>query len=88
MSRAVARNWHRSGRSPDADSTTRAGTRGPGGRAVSSGSSAITVPRPTMIASIRPRSSWTRRRDSSPLIHRESPVRVAIFPSSVMAHFA
>ena len=37
---------------------------------------------------MRPRSSWTRRREASLLIHLESPVRVAILPSSVMAHLA
>ena len=63
------------------------GTR-PGGRAVSRGSSARAVPMPTRMASMRPRSSWTRRRDASLLIHFESPVRVAILPSSVMAHLA
>src|SRR2546421_88653 len=41
--------------------TTRTATRGPGGRAISKGSSASAVPMPTTIASTRPRSSWTRR---------------------------
>src|SRR5205085_102815 len=67
-------------------SAARAATRGPGGRAVNSGSSATSVPRPTTTASTRPRSSCTFARDSSELIHFESPVRVAILPSSVMAH--
>ena len=40
-------------------STTRVAKRGPGGRAVSSGSSATTVPMPTTMASILPRSSCT-----------------------------
>ena len=37
--------------------TTRSAVRGPGGRAVSCGSSAFAVPAPTTIASTRPRSS-------------------------------
>ena len=64
------------------------GVRGPAGLAVSSGSSASTVPMPTTMASIRPRSSWTRRLAASLLIHFESPVRVQILPSRVIAHLA
>src|SRR5204863_162056 len=64
-SRAVRQSLRSSGKSPALDSTMRAATRDPGGRAVSSGSSARTVPAPMMIASIRPRNSCTRRRDSS-----------------------
>ncbi|GIW73771.1 MAG: hypothetical protein KatS3mg103_0293 [Phycisphaerales bacterium] len=40
------------------------------------------------IASTRPRSRCTRRRDAGPEIHRLSPERVAIRPSSVWAHLA
>ena len=54
---------------------------GPGGRAVSSGSSATTVPIPTTMASILPRSSWTRRLDDSDEIQRLSPVLAAVLPS-------
>ena len=61
---------------------------GPAGRAVSSGSSATTVPMPTTIASILPRSSWTKLRDDSDEIHRLSPVRTAVLPSRVIAHLA
>ena len=88
ISRAVVRNRHRSGNSPDAVSTTRVAFRNPAGRAVSSGSSANTVFAPTITASTRPRSSCTRRRDAPPLIHLESPALVAILPSSDIAHFA
>ena len=52
-------------------------------RASSRGASARTVPIPTATASTQPRSSWTRRRDSSPLTQR-SPGNV-IRPSSVTA---
>ena len=69
-------------------STTRTAVRGPGGRAVNSGSSRAAVSRPTMIASTRPRSAWTICRDCGLEIQRLSPVRVAILPSSVMAHLA
>ena len=68
--------------------TTRVAVRRPLGRAVKSGSSATTVPRPTMMASTRPRSSWTLARLASLLIHLESPVWVLILPSRVIAHFA
>ena len=43
---------------------------------------------PTRIASDAARISWASARDGSPEIHRESPERVAIRPSSVIAHFA
>ena len=68
--------------------TIRVATRGPGGRAVSSGSSCTTVPWPTTIPSTRPRSWWTISREAAPEIQRLSPVRVAILPSSDMAHLA
>ena len=43
---------------------------------------------PTMIASSSLRSSCTRCRAASPVTQRESPVRVAILPSSDIPHFA
>ena len=46
-----------SGSEPVRSRTIRRGVRGPGGRAVSRGSSASTVPRPTKTASTRPRRS-------------------------------
>ena len=52
---AVTTSFDSSGNSARLDTTTRKALRGPGGRAVSSGSSAIAVPLPTMIASTRPR---------------------------------
>ena len=68
--------------------TMRVAVRGPGGRAVSCGSSASSVPAPTNIPSTRPRIWWTIARDCSLEIHRLSPFVVAIFPSKVIAHFA
>ena len=53
----VRRSWHGAGKSPLAVTTIRTAMRAPAGRAVSSGSSATNVPRPTKIASTRPRSS-------------------------------
>ena len=55
------------------------------GRAVSRGSSASAVPIPTTIASTEARQRWASSRLDSPLIHFESPARVATFPSRVMA---
>ena len=57
----------------------------PSGRAVSCGSSASAVPMPTTTASTDARQRWASSRLSSPLIHFESPVRVATLPSSVIA---
>ena len=54
-------------------------------RAVSSGSSARPVPRPTATASHSERQRCARARLASPEIQCESPVRVATLPSSVMA---
>jgi len=56
-----------------------------GRRAVRRGSSASAVPTPISTASISSRSTCTSKRDSRPLTQRESPVRVASFPSSVIA---
>ena len=69
-------------------SRTRSGAAGggrPRSRAVSSGSSASAVPIPTATASHSARQWWASRRESSPEIHFESPVRVATLPSSVIA---
>ena len=57
----------------------------PSTREVSCGSSASAVPIPTATASTCERQRWARRRLPSLEIHWESPVRVATFPSSVMA---
>ena len=51
----------------------------------SAGSSARTVPIPTATASDAARSSWTRRRLSSPETQRASPPAAASRPSSVIA---
>ena len=67
--------------------TTRMGSRPPGRRQVSLGSSAITVPTPAMIARWRWRRVWTCCRASYPVTHWEAPVWAAIFPSIVMAYF-
>ncbi len=53
------------------------------GRAVSSGSSASTVPAPTTIASTRERSTCTCSREGPDVIHFEAPDTVASLPSSV-----
>ena len=66
--------------------TTRAGEAPGTMRTVSCGSSARTVPTPTMTASHAARRACETRRSSSPLIHRESPVEVAMRPSSVWAY--
>jgi hypothetical protein len=55
---------------------------------VNSGSSTITVLTPTKIASWMCRSRWLWRRDSSLVIQRDSPVRVAILPSRLIANLA
>ena len=68
-------------------STTRIGEAPGTIRTVSCGSSVRTVPTPTRTASHDARSACETRRSSSPLIHRESPVDVAILPSSVWAYF-
>ena len=68
--------------------TTRMGSR-PfllGRRVVREGSSASTVPIPTITAETRSLSRWTFARDSSEEIHCECPVRVAIRPSRLMAN--
>ena len=57
-------------------------------RTVSCGSSRITVPTPTMTPSHAARSACDSRRSDSPLIHLESPVDVAMRPSSVWAYFS
>ena len=54
---------------------------------VSCGSSISTVPIPTNIASCSRRSLWARRRAPEPLIHFDSPVAVAMRPSSDWANF-
>ena len=56
-----------------------------GSRAVSHGSSASTVPIPTSTASCVSRRRWTSARAASPVIHFDSPLTVAILPSSVIA---
>ena len=48
----------------------------------------MTVPIPTTMASILPRSSCTSCLDASDEIQRLSPVRTAVLPSRVIAHFA
>ena len=59
---------------PGESKTTRSGCRAPStSRAVSSGSSASTVPMPTAIASDSARQRWTSSRLSSPEIQGESP---------------
>ena len=59
---------------PGESKTTRSGWRAPStSRAVSSGSSARTVPMPTAIASDSARQRWTRARLCSPEIQGESP---------------
>ena len=54
-------------------------------RAVSSGSSASAVPEPTMTASVRARRRCTSARAAGPVIQRDSPLAVAMRPSSVLA---
>ena len=67
--------------------TTRIGEAPGTSRTVSCGSSRTTVPTPTSTASHAARSACEARRSGSPLIHRASPVEVAIRPSSVWAYF-
>ena len=57
----------------------------PSVRAVRLGLSAMTVPAPTAIAGKSRRHRWTSARATSPVIHLDSPPRVAILPSSVAA---
>ena len=57
-------------------------------RTVSWGSSLSTVPTPTRTASQAARSAWESSRSRAPLIHLESPVAVAIRPSTVCAYFS
>ena len=65
--------------------TTRIGE-GPGQcRVVSCGSSACTVPAPTITASHSARSRWVCRMSRGPLIQNECPCTVAIRPSRVWA---
>src|SRR5262249_59934265 len=66
----------------------RGGGRGRGGRRGGGGWAVGAVCPPTTMASIRPRSSCTLPRDAGLLIHFDSRSRVAILPSSDMAHLA
>ena len=61
---------------------TRNGLRPPRTRQVSSGSSRMTVSAPTRTTSCVARSRCTKRRLSSPVIQRDSPLAVAMRPSS------
>ena len=56
-------------------------------RAFNIGSSAKTVPIPAMIAAYWCRNVCACLLASSPVIHLDSPVAVAIFPSNVIAYF-
>jgi hypothetical protein len=67
---------------------TRSGDRPPSNRVVNSGSSVITVLTPTRIASWMWRRRCATARDSSDVIHRDSPPAVAILPSSDAANLA
>ena len=67
-------------------STTRIGEAPGTIRTVSWGLSASTVSAPTITASQAARMAWETRRSSAPLIHLESPLLVAIRPSSVWAY--
>ena len=81
-------SWPSWGRRASESKITRSGwsaAEASGTRAVSSGSSASAVPRPTATASQSTRQRCTRARLASPEIQCESPVRVATLPSSVMA---
>ena len=55
------------------------------GRTVSDGSSARTVPAPTITASLSARRRWASARASSPVIHRLEPSAAAVRPSRVAA---
>ncbi len=57
-------------------------------RTSSRGLSRMMVSAPTNTASWKLRNRWAKRREAGPLIHLESPVVVAIFPSKVWANFA
>ena len=59
----------------------------PSRRAVSLGSSAMRVPAPTAIAGKSALHRCTSSRATPPVIHFDSPVRVAILPSRVDASF-
>ena len=56
-------------------------------RAKSSGSSATAVSDPTRMPSLAARMRCTAARDCSPVIQRDSPLAVAMRPSSVLASF-
>ena len=85
-SEAPRTSWESSGRRASESKTIRRGWRcTPSMRAVSCGSSASAVPIPTATASTSARQWCESRRESSPEIHFESPVRVATLPSSVIA---
>ena len=58
------------------------------GRAMRRGSSLSAVARPMRMASIRPRSCWTKAREVSELIHLDSPLASATQPSRLWAHLA
>ena len=79
-----------SGARPRESRITRRGcfTSGLSRRVVRRGSSARMVLTPTQMASLMSRSSCTRRRAASPVIQRDWPVWVAIFPSRLIANFA
>jgi hypothetical protein len=87
-SRAVRTSRDSSGSLARESSTIRSGRRGPGGRGVSSGSSASAVPMPMAIASTRPRRAWTMAREAGELIQRPAPAGAASRPSRLIAHFA
>ena len=85
-SAAPRTSWESSGSRASESKTIRRGWRvTPSRRAVSSGSSVSAVPIPTATASHSARQWCESRRESSPEIHFESPVRVATLPSSVIA---
>ncbi len=84
----VRTNWLLCEIDASESSTIRVATRGPAGRAVSSGSSRSAVRRPTRIASTCPRILCTSERLAPLEIHWLLPVWVAILPSRVIAHLA
>ena len=85
-SAAPLTSWESSGSRASESNTIRRGWRvTPSIRAVSCGSSVSAVPIPTTTASTSARQWCESRRESSPEIHLESPVRVATLPSSVIA---
>ena len=77
-----------SGMRRSVSSTTRIGDAPDTMRTVSSGSSLSTVPTPTSTVSHAARSACDTPRSGSPLIHFESPVDVAMRPSSVCAYLS